>query len=88
MITPSRPPDTYKCKKAILKNVMNDNDAFLRIKDTVIRMNHLTILVYQFIKVYYLYCLDTNIQVPTIDEDGNFVDCRNLRDFMKHILNK
>ena len=73
MITPSRPPDTYKCKKAILKNVMNDNDAFLRITDAVIRMNHLTILVYQFIKAYYLYCIDTNIQVPTIDEDGNFV---------------
>ena len=74
MITHTRPPDTYKCKKAILKNVMNDDDAFLRIKDAVIRMNHLTILVYQFIKAYYLYCLDTNIQVPTIDEDGKFVE--------------
>ena len=30
-------------------------------------MNHLTILVYQFIKAYYLYCLQSKQESPTLD---------------------
>ena len=66
-----KPPDKYKCKKGIIKNVITDNEALKRIKDAVITMNKITIYTYQFLKAYYIYCLDNNLEIPVVDE--NFI---------------
>jgi hypothetical protein len=71
-----KPPDSkkeyYKCTKSLLKNIVKDNDALIRIKDAVIRANKITITTYQFLKLYCLYELKTNKQLPTIDK--NFIE--------------
>lgn len=81
-----KPPDQYRVKKGILKTVINsyyerspsgiltpkEEQPIDKIKDAVIRMNKLTIYVYQFIKAYYLYCLKNNLDLPNI-LDENFI---------------
>ena len=67
-----KPPDIYKCQKQILKNVIkDDNKDFVlsRIKDTVNRTNKAVIVVYQFIKAFYLYQLKNKAEVPIIDKE-------------------
>lgn len=67
----AEPPDYYKCKKGILKNLVKTDEALRRIQDAVIRMNHITITTYQFVKAYYLYQMKGQDEPPTIDE--NFI---------------
>ena len=65
-------PDIYKCCKTQLKNITKDSFVIDRIKDAVIRSNHIIITTYQFIKAYYLYQYDNELDLPTIDK--NFID--------------
>ena len=78
-----KPPEQYRTKVGILKNVMVDyhtsstkikseEQPIDQIKDAVIRMNKIVIYVYQFIKAYYLYCLHNNLELPDI-LDENFI---------------
>ena len=65
----AKPPDLYKSKVGILKNVVKDPEALRRIQEAVIRMNHITITAYQFIKAYCLFQVKESNPVPIIDEE-------------------
>ena len=67
-----KPPEQYRTKVGILKNVMVDyhtsstkikseEQPIDQIKDAAIRMNKIVIYVYQFIKAYYLYLVSITI---------------------------
>lgn len=71
---PDKPIDNpnitqYKCKKAILKNIIKDDNALQRIKEAVLKINKVVITTYQFIKAYYLFRLDKGKDIPTIDKE-------------------
>lgn len=61
-----KPPDIYKCKKHILKNIVKNDLVLVRIKEAVIKMNKAIIVVYQFMKAFYLYQLKNNKTIPRI----------------------
>jgi hypothetical protein len=63
-----KPPDIYKCKKQILKNIIKDDLVLVRIKEAVIKMNKAIIIVYQFMKSYYLYQMKNNKVLPKISQ--------------------
>lgn len=66
------PPDKYRCKKGILKNLIRDQNTLIPIKDAVLRMHRMTIFVYQFIKAYVLFRYEQDPStLPLIDE--NFI---------------
>ena len=67
-----KPPELYRSKKGILKNLIKNAEALGIIKEAVIRVNKITISVYQFIKAYYLFCTEFNHPVPVINVD--FID--------------
>ena len=62
----------YKCRKGILKNIINDEIVLDKINDAVIRVNHIVITTLQFIELFYLYNLENNKPNPNIDID--FID--------------
>ena len=61
----------FKSRKGILKSVLLNKNLHLPIHDAVLRMHKMTILVYQFIKAYYLHCFEQQQSFPTIDK--NFI---------------
>jgi hypothetical protein len=61
-----KPPDIYKCKKHILKNIVKNDLVLVRIKEAVVKMNKAVIVVYQFMKAFYLYQLKNNKNIPRI----------------------
>ena len=63
-----KPPDPYKCKKTILKNIVKDTNVIERIEDGVIRMHNAVINVFQFMKAFYLYQLKNDIKPPNINK--------------------
>ena len=58
----------FKSRKGILKSVILNENIHLSIHDAVLRMHKMTIFVYQFIKAYYLYCFEQQIDLPIIDK--------------------
>ncbi len=44
-------------RKTLLKKVTKNQEIITLLKNTVIKMNKITILTYQLIKLYYLYNL-------------------------------
>ena len=59
---------TYKVINTSLKSLINDDSITNIIEDVANRVNLLTIEVYDFYRLYILYCYDNDIEFPIIDK--------------------
>ena len=57
----------FKSIRTSLKSIIKDSDTQKKINDLVIRINDIVIDTYQFIKLFVLNKLNTNLAIPTID---------------------
>ena len=61
----------YKTFKLPLKSILNPSNSSIllpKIEDLALRLNDLTIHVYQFIRLYCLYCFHNGIQIEINEE--------------------
>ena len=58
----------YKVINTSLKSLINDGSITNIIEDVANRVNLLTIEVYDFYRLYILYCYDNDIEFPIIDK--------------------
>ena len=74
-VTPvfTRPPDNYKSVKTSLKKILKDDideaeEVLERIENAVMKTHQITILAYQFIRLYMLHKYHLGLLLPTLDE--------------------
>jgi len=59
---------SFKSFKIPLKSILLNSSLLSTINDLVIKINHLTILSYQFVRLYLIYCYQNNIEVELNDK--------------------
>jgi hypothetical protein len=57
---------SIKCK---LKSILYKDIDYTYFYDVIDRTNNLTFIVYQFIRAYILYAIETNIKIPNLNTD-------------------
>jgi len=63
----------HRTNKTSLKSIIKRKDDINKIKKAVKRVNNIKTQTYNFVKLYYLYKLNHNEQIPTIDGDFIFL---------------
>ena len=59
------------CRKLPLKNITTDTDIIDRINSLVFTTNKIITQTYQFTRLYFLYLLENNLDLPIIDREFN-----------------
>ena len=54
----------FRCVKTSLKSILSDYDKNIKlVNDLVLEINEITIITYQFIKLYILHCYHNNKEI-------------------------
>ena len=61
-----------KCQKIPLKNIAKDDTIMQKINEAVERTNKIVVQTYNFIKLYFLYCVEKDKKLP--DLTSNFIE--------------
>lgn len=59
---------SYKTNKTSLKSIVKDKKYINVIEDTVINVNKIIMHTYNVLKLYYLYCYENNLILPSMDK--------------------